>query len=94
MTQITLNIDRLVLMDMHLTQAEAEVLQRQLGAALQQELVRRGWSGPETAVVQPHLRLTDMPAAATASDQLAANLARQIAQSLPGHSSTDKGGRP
>lgn len=94
MTQITLNIDRLVLIDMNLTRAEAEALQRQLGTALQQELVHRDWSGLETAVAHPHLRLADMQHVSPDSHQLAATLARQIAHSLPGSSSTDKGGRP
>ncbi len=94
MAQITLNIDRLVLTDLNLSPAEMAVLQQQLATALQQELAQRDWSGLETAVVQPHLRLADMQQASPDSHQLAVNLARQIADSLPGSSSADKGGRP
>ena len=94
MTQITLNIDRLVLTGLNLSPAEMAVLRRQLAAALQQELAQRDWSGLETAVAQPHLRLADMQQVSPDSHQLAASLARQIAHSLPGSSSANKGGRP
>ena len=92
MTHFTITIDHLVLTDLDLMPTQIEGLREQLASALQQELVQREWSSTATTLRSDRVRLPDVRVG-TNGRLSTTNLARHLAQALPGTSKKKVGGK-